>query len=134
MRGVGTLRRRMRDGNLEVQQLLIPEPMDLPAEQAALVLEAADALRELGLDVSDFGGNTILLSSYPGSIWYGPIKLMVFSLLPAGFIVLLPVQLLRVPDLQIVLALSVAAVGYLTVALLLFNAGLRRYRRGLAPA
>jgi DNA mismatch repair protein MutL len=59
------LRRRIRDGKLEVQRLLIPEPIDLPAEQAALVLEAADALRELGLEVSDFGGNTILLSSYP---------------------------------------------------------------------
>src|SRR5579883_644308 len=59
------LRRRIRDGKLEIQRLLIPEPIDLPAEQAALVLEAADALRELGLEVSDFGGNTILLSSYP---------------------------------------------------------------------
>jgi DNA mismatch repair protein MutL len=59
------LRRRIRDGKLEVQRLLIPEPIDLPAEQAALVLEAADALRELGHDVSDFGGSTVLLSSYP---------------------------------------------------------------------
>jgi DNA mismatch repair protein MutL len=59
------LRRRVRDGKLEVQRLLIPEPIDLPAEQAALVLEAADALRELGLEVAEFGGNTILLSSYP---------------------------------------------------------------------
>jgi DNA mismatch repair protein MutL len=59
------LRRRVREGKLEVQRLLIPEPIDLPAEQAALVLEAADALKELGLDVSDFGGNTVLLSSYP---------------------------------------------------------------------
>ncbi len=59
------LRRRIRAGQLEVQRLLIPEPIDLPAEQAALVLEAADALAELGLEVSDFGGNTILLSSYP---------------------------------------------------------------------
>ncbi len=59
------LRTRIRAGHLEVQRLLIPEPIDLPAEQAALVLEAADALRELGLEVSDFGGNTILLSSYP---------------------------------------------------------------------
>lgn len=59
------LRRRIRAGQLEVQRLLIPEPIDLPAEQAALVLEAADTLRELGLDVSDFGGNTVLLSSYP---------------------------------------------------------------------
>ena len=59
------LRRRIREGKLEVQRLLIPEPIDLPAEQAALVLEAAEPLRELGLDVSDFGGNTVLLSSYP---------------------------------------------------------------------
>jgi DNA mismatch repair protein MutL len=59
------LRRRVREGQLEVQRLLIPEPIELPAEHAALVLEAADALRQLGLDVSDFGGNTVLLSSYP---------------------------------------------------------------------
>ncbi|MCS6865288.1 MAG: DNA mismatch repair endonuclease MutL [Gemmataceae bacterium] len=59
------LRCRVRDGQLEVQRLLIPEPIDLPAEQAALVLETAEALRELGLEVSEFGGNTILLSSYP---------------------------------------------------------------------
>ncbi len=59
------LRRRVRDGKLEVQRLLIPEPIDLPAEQAAAVLEAKDALAELGLEVSDFGGNTVLLSSYP---------------------------------------------------------------------
>jgi DNA mismatch repair protein MutL len=59
------LRRRVRDGQLEVQRLLIPEPIELPAEQAALVLEAADALQSLGLEVSDFGGNTVLLSSYP---------------------------------------------------------------------
>ncbi len=59
------LRRRIRDGKLEVQRLLIPEPIDLPAEQAATVLEFREQLGELGLDVSDFGGNTILLSSYP---------------------------------------------------------------------
>ena len=59
------LRRRVKDGKLEVQRLLIPEPIELPAEQAALVLGAAEQLATLGLDVSDFGGNTILLSSYP---------------------------------------------------------------------
>jgi len=59
------LRRRIRDGKLEVQRLLIPEPIDLPPEQAATVLEFREQLAELGLDVSDFGGNTILLSSYP---------------------------------------------------------------------
>ncbi len=59
------LRKRIRDGKLEVQKLLIPEPIDLPAEQAAIVLEFKEPLAELGLDVSEFGGTTILLSSYP---------------------------------------------------------------------
>ncbi len=59
------LRRRIRDGQLEVQRLLIPEPVDLPGDQAACVLEAGEELRGLGLEVEDFGGGTVLLSSYP---------------------------------------------------------------------
>ena len=59
------LRKRIREGKLEVQNLLIPEPIDLPPEQAAIVLDFKDQLAELGLDVSEFGGTTILLSSYP---------------------------------------------------------------------
>ena len=59
------LRQRIRDGQLEVQRLLIPEPIDLPAEQAANVLEAREDLRQIGLEVEDFGGGTVLLASYP---------------------------------------------------------------------
>ncbi len=59
------LRTRIRDGRLEVQRLLVPEPIDLPAHHVAAVLEAKDALAELGLEVSEFGGNTVILSSYP---------------------------------------------------------------------
>lgn len=59
------LRSRIRDGKLEVQRLLVPEPIDLPAHHVAAVLEAKDALAQLGLDVSEFGGNTVILSSYP---------------------------------------------------------------------
>jgi DNA mismatch repair protein MutL len=59
------LKRRLRSGTLECQQLLIPEPVDLTAEQAARTLEHRDALAELGLGVQDFGGGTVLLTSYP---------------------------------------------------------------------
>ncbi len=59
------LRRRLAAGSLERQRLLIPEPIDLPAEQAARVLAERDALAELGLEVEDFGGGTVLLGSYP---------------------------------------------------------------------
>src|SRR5439155_2236702 len=59
------LRRRIRSGALERQRLLIPEPIDLPGEQAGRVLECRDALAELGLEVEDFGGGTVLLTAYP---------------------------------------------------------------------
>ncbi len=59
------LKRRLQTGPLEKQRLLIPEPIDLPAEQSALALEHQDALAQLGLEITDFGGGTILLQSYP---------------------------------------------------------------------
>jgi DNA mismatch repair protein MutL len=58
-------KRKLRTGPLEAQRLLIPEPVDLTAEQAALALAHRDALAEFGLGVEDFGGGTILLTSYP---------------------------------------------------------------------
>jgi DNA mismatch repair protein MutL len=59
------LQERLRAGRLERQRLLIPETVELPARQAALVLEQRAALAELGLEVEDFGGGSLLLSSYP---------------------------------------------------------------------
>jgi DNA mismatch repair protein MutL len=59
------LKRRIRAGDLETQRLLIPEPVDLTADQAARTLEHREALAELGLGVEDFGGGTVLLTSYP---------------------------------------------------------------------
>jgi len=59
------LKSRIRQGTLETQRLLIPEPVELSAEQAARTLEQRAALAELGLEVEDFGGGTVLVSSYP---------------------------------------------------------------------
>src|SRR5579872_759322 len=56
---------RLRSGPLETQRLLIPEPVDLSAEQAARVLEVREVLTELGLGVEDFGGDTVIVTSYP---------------------------------------------------------------------
>jgi DNA mismatch repair protein MutL len=59
------LKQRIATGTLEVQHLLIPEPVELSAEQAAQTLEQRGPLAELGLGVEDFGGGTVLLTSYP---------------------------------------------------------------------
>jgi DNA mismatch repair protein MutL len=59
------IKRRIQSGPLEKQPLLVPEPVELTAEQAARTLEHRDALAELGLGIEDFGGGTVLLTSYP---------------------------------------------------------------------
>lgn len=56
---------RVRRRALEVQQLLIPEPVELSAEQAALLLEHRVELDTLGLGIEDFGGNTVIVTRYP---------------------------------------------------------------------
>ncbi|HKB03259.1 MAG TPA: DNA mismatch repair endonuclease MutL [Gemmataceae bacterium] len=68
------LRRRVREGKLESQRLLIPEPIELTMEQAAAVLEARPQLAELGLEVEDFGGGTIAVSSYPAMLGRVPVS------------------------------------------------------------
>lgn len=59
------LKQRVQAGSLEVQRLLIPEPVDLTAEQAARTLEHREELARLGLGVEEFGGETVLVTSYP---------------------------------------------------------------------
>jgi DNA mismatch repair protein MutL len=56
---------RFRSGTLEIQRLLIPEQVELSAEQTARALEHRTELAELGLGVEDFGGGTLVITSYP---------------------------------------------------------------------
>jgi DNA mismatch repair protein MutL len=66
------MKRRLGSGRLEVQKLLIPEPVSLPPAQAALLLEHRAELAELGLEVDDFGGGTVLLGGYPAVLGKRP--------------------------------------------------------------
>jgi DNA mismatch repair protein MutL len=66
------IKQRVGAGNLESQQLLIPEPVDLPADQAALLLDQREALAALGLGVEDFGGSTVLVTRYPALLGRRP--------------------------------------------------------------
>jgi DNA mismatch repair protein MutL len=62
------LREKVLGGTLESQRLLVPEPVDLSATEAAAVLENAEMLARLGVDVQPFGGETVLISSYPAML------------------------------------------------------------------
>ncbi|OJW17754.1 MAG: DNA mismatch repair protein MutL [Planctomycetales bacterium 71-10] len=59
------LRRRVAEGRVESQGLLVPEPVHMPADEVATLLEHADLLATLGLEVEGFGGDTVLVRSTP---------------------------------------------------------------------
>jgi DNA mismatch repair protein MutL len=59
------LRQRVLQGSLEVQALLVPEPIELTPTEAAQLLSVAEILHTLGLDIVAFGGNTVLVQAYP---------------------------------------------------------------------
>jgi DNA mismatch repair protein MutL len=62
------LRERVLSGTLETQRLLVPEAVDLTPAEAAAALANHDLLAKLGVEVSAFGGDTVLVTSYPAML------------------------------------------------------------------
>ncbi|HEV3004766.1 MAG TPA: DNA mismatch repair endonuclease MutL [Pirellulales bacterium] len=55
-------------GALESQHLLVPEPVDLSGPESAAVLQRRALLATLGIKVEPFGGDTVLVTSYPAML------------------------------------------------------------------
>ncbi|MGE3313549.1 MAG: DNA mismatch repair endonuclease MutL [Planctomycetaceae bacterium] len=62
------LRNRVLAGPVESQRMLVPETVELPAAEAALLVEHRDVLAELGFGIGEFGGGTLLLTGYPAML------------------------------------------------------------------
>ena len=75
--------------------------------------------------------STVLhISSYPMPIFDNTVKLLLFTVLPAGLISTLPVELVRSFHWQGFLQLLAGAVVFLGLGVLAFRRGLRRYESG----
>jgi len=72
----------------------------------------------------------IHFSTYPGAIFGGAARLLLFTVVPAGFINHLPVAVLRHADLGFMAFAALAAAAWIIGGQLLFRAGLRRYESG----
>jgi ABC-2 type transport system permease protein len=72
----------------------------------------------------------ISFSTYPTPIFRGVVKVALFTLLPAGFIAYVPVQLFREFSWLRLAGLWGFAALALAVAVLIFRLGLRRYESG----
>jgi DNA mismatch repair protein MutL len=58
----------VRAKSLEVQPLLVPLPVELTVKEAQILRNNLEALMDLGLEVSPFGGNTFLVRSLPADL------------------------------------------------------------------
>ncbi|MEL8056740.1 MAG: DNA mismatch repair endonuclease MutL [Pseudomonadota bacterium] len=59
------MKRQMREGGVRRQALLIPDVVDLTEDEAARVLERADELAELGLEIEPFGAGAVCVRATP---------------------------------------------------------------------
>ncbi len=56
------------EGRLETQRLLVPEPVSLTPSERCVALESRELLQKIGIEIDDFGGDTILISGYPAML------------------------------------------------------------------
>jgi ABC-2 type transport system permease protein len=72
----------------------------------------------------------IIFSVYPQNVYSGALKLFLFTVIPAGFIGHLPVELIREFRWSYLAAVLGAAAGYALLARAVFHRGLRLYESG----
>jgi DNA mismatch repair protein MutL len=62
------IRAKVLTGQIESQRLLVPESVTLMPAEAAAAVEAKETLGKLGIEIEPFGGDCILVSSYPAML------------------------------------------------------------------
>ena len=82
-----------------------------------------------GLTAQMFGA-LISFSTYPMEIFNGAIRFLLFTIIPAGFVSFIPLQLLRQFAWPLMGALTGFTLVFVALAAGLFQLGLRRYESG----
>jgi len=72
----------------------------------------------------------ITFSTYPATLFHGGVKLVLYTLIPAGFVSYLPVEALKTSSLGLTLFTILGALSMLALGVLTFYVGLRRYESG----
>lgn len=77
--------------------------------------------------------NTMIsFSLYPMGLFQGAIRLILFTIIPAGFVGAVPVEIIETTNLALLAGLAGAALVSVLVLALVWRAGLRRYESGSA--
>ena len=73
---------------------------------------------------------TLLFSLYPDTLFTGPLRWILFTLIPAGFVGYLPASLIRTPSAWTLASIAVGVACYGLLAAWVFQRGLRVYSSG----
>ena len=73
---------------------------------------------------------TLMFALYPDTLFTGPLRWILYTVIPAGFVGYLPAELIRVPTAGTAMMIVGAVVAYVVVAVWVFERGLRTYSSG----
>ena len=73
---------------------------------------------------------TLMFSLYPDSLFTGPMRWVLFTVIPAGFVGYLPAELIRAPAIGAAAAIATGVGVYAVAASWVFARGLRAYSSG----
>lgn len=73
---------------------------------------------------------TLLFSLYPDTLFVGPMRWLLFTLIPAGFVGYMPAELIRNLSVSTGLWIALGTVAYALAAAWVFQLGLRTYSSG----
>jgi len=74
--------------------------------------------------------NLYIFASRPASAFQGWVKVVMFSILPMGFISYLPVEIMRLNDPSLILVQIAGTLAIVAMAWTVFRLGLKRYESG----
>ena len=78
--------------------------------------------------VADTGNSLVLnFSTYPDGIFKGLVKVLLYTLIPVGVVIYIPIKIILNFDLYLFLLLLLITVLFITIAFVVFFKGLRRY-------
>lgn len=72
----------------------------------------------------------ICISTYPHNGFGMAVRIILLSVIPAGFVAYLPIEAIRDFDISKMIIIGCAAVFYMSLATIVFNRGLRNYTSG----
>jgi ABC-2 type transport system permease protein len=73
---------------------------------------------------------TLMFSLYPDTLFTGPVRWILFTIIPAGFVSYLPSELIRAPGAWTALTITLGVIAYASLAAWVFQRGLRAYSSG----